>query len=999
MKKVFSFVLSLLTIFVLTLSLMAPIGTVLAEGEAPADPTAEAPVIETPAVDPTPEATPENTPVVDETPQEVIEALPENTDLVVLDEQGEVLPLVTEEAAETIIEGDPMWCPENQNPANDMDDLVQDCTDSFTNFTGNAGLLKELQNNPSLYSGNGTIYVATGNISAFDQNKTITINGNNLAALSGSTLGIQGGWKFDGASSGIDYDNPSYFASSGLSIINWGGNVWVDNIVTDSAPANGLNVNTAGSMSVTNSEFYNSIGFGADINSGFVSSSENDEAPAVYLENIIADGNEKGGARINASDGHVAVNNSEFSNNGYNEAEQDYAGLTVNLGTDEDSASGKQITLEDVYAYGNSGHGTILRNHQGATTIDNSWFEENGVAGLRVENDWGDVWLDGVTSLGNSANGIRIEAYNPNVPGVYGYVNVLNSSASGNASGLYIGNAGSVYINNSIFNENRNDGTRMEYVNAWVTIINSIFNFNDDHGARLDDIGDLFVSGSDFSYNYGFARDSGGLYANTFGSASIQDSFFDGNGANEYCFWDGETEYCFPAFAPAYGLAIQTGGSGREGPVGLQSILPEESSYSTAITLVNVEANNNGAMGAGLISNGGNINITDSTFDFNGVICWLYEDCSFENYIHNTDIYQRMDGLNATSFGTFGPFALTTTVEPETSGNITLVNTTSNGNAEFGAYLSTLGGDALVKNGQFNDNGFLGLLVEAFGIEAPVVTLDHVTANGNGVIGAVVFAPSMSGPTLLTEGSIETGTPQSKVVVNCGTFSNNGFVGLEVIADILELNGPVLDGNGEEPYFFYGSTLFLGDCSAPTEEPPVKPVKPINEVEVGTGGSSALMCEKYSGTLLILENGDKVYLPCFIQDTGSLFTTHVDKLPGELPGGKDNYASALELTLTKEGSEVNLIENGVATVFFNIPEELKDKNPVFGIMYWDETANNGKGAWVELPARATDENGKNISFPLHDPSDGKFTMVGVYSEDGYVKVEVNYTGTFALVIK
>jgi len=52
----------------------------------------------------------ESTAAID-TPAEVIEALPEQADLVVLDENGEAVPLVTVEAADAIVSGDPMWCP------------------------------------------------------------------------------------------------------------------------------------------------------------------------------------------------------------------------------------------------------------------------------------------------------------------------------------------------------------------------------------------------------------------------------------------------------------------------------------------------------------------------------------------------------------------------------------------------------------------------------------------------------------------------------------------------------------------------------------------------------------------------------------------------------------------------------------------------------------------------------------------------------------------------
>ncbi|MFN3786733.1 MAG: hypothetical protein ACK4RS_07825, partial [Thiothrix sp.] len=46
-----------------------------------------------------------------ETVESILETLPEDTQLIVLDEEGEALPLATEEAAQAIIIGDPIWCP------------------------------------------------------------------------------------------------------------------------------------------------------------------------------------------------------------------------------------------------------------------------------------------------------------------------------------------------------------------------------------------------------------------------------------------------------------------------------------------------------------------------------------------------------------------------------------------------------------------------------------------------------------------------------------------------------------------------------------------------------------------------------------------------------------------------------------------------------------------------------------------------------------------------
>ena len=41
----------------------------------------------------------------------LMEQVPENTEVVVLNAEGEVEPLATQEAADAVVESDPIWCP------------------------------------------------------------------------------------------------------------------------------------------------------------------------------------------------------------------------------------------------------------------------------------------------------------------------------------------------------------------------------------------------------------------------------------------------------------------------------------------------------------------------------------------------------------------------------------------------------------------------------------------------------------------------------------------------------------------------------------------------------------------------------------------------------------------------------------------------------------------------------------------------------------------------
>ena len=90
---------------------------------------------------------------------EVLEAAPEGTEVVILDETGAGLPLASSAAAEVLVSGDPMWCPGDSEPG-------AGCTTSHASF---ADLLADLADHSE--TGPGTIYVAN-NYSVFDDSGT-----------------------------------------------------------------------------------------------------------------------------------------------------------------------------------------------------------------------------------------------------------------------------------------------------------------------------------------------------------------------------------------------------------------------------------------------------------------------------------------------------------------------------------------------------------------------------------------------------------------------------------------------------------------------------------------------------------------------------------------------------------------------------------------------------------------------------------------------------------
>ena len=83
----------------------------------------------TPDLPPAPAEETDSLPVAD-TP--VIAEVPQGTEVLVLDEQGQAVPLVTQEAAEIIAAADPIWCPAGVAIPKP---LMNGCTASYTSFT------------------------------------------------------------------------------------------------------------------------------------------------------------------------------------------------------------------------------------------------------------------------------------------------------------------------------------------------------------------------------------------------------------------------------------------------------------------------------------------------------------------------------------------------------------------------------------------------------------------------------------------------------------------------------------------------------------------------------------------------------------------------------------------------------------------------------------------------------------------------------------------------
>jgi hypothetical protein len=229
---------------------------------------------------------------------EILQSLPEDTSVIVLNENGEPEPLASQTAAEIIAEGDPVWCPAGAVPG----DLG--CSASFTS------LLALVEN--FVPAGHGTIWIQSG---ADSSGSAITIDGSgNWSSAANYALTLQGGW--DGNSGGTITTTNSFF-NVPISILNWNNTVTIKNITVQdtSLPAySGLSaLNIIGSVTIVNSNFSKNY-VGADIRANGSISVTN----SIFRENVWD------GLQIFTNNGtvnNIALENSDFSYNfrGYND--------------------------------------------------------------------------------------------------------------------------------------------------------------------------------------------------------------------------------------------------------------------------------------------------------------------------------------------------------------------------------------------------------------------------------------------------------------------------------------------------------------------------------------------------------------------------------------------------------------------------------------------------------------------------------------------------------
>ena len=458
----------------------------------------------------------------------ILEQVPENTTVSVLDANGQAQPLATQDSANAIeATSDPVWCPATQTTPTPG---ANGCTASFTSFDA---LLTELAGNPA-YQQAGTIYVQENAYAGGEA--TIDFNSYDLSNIQSFDLTVTGGWNT--TTNVVDPANSSTFTAPiiiGSSANPWGGSLSINNISISNTNGTGLTVYSQNDITLNNVQVSNSVtGSGAELDAG----------GDVTIVDSNFERNRKAGAIIRAG-GNVAVANTSFSNSGT-------ARLQV---TGVDITSAGSVSLFDVLANGNREVGANIvadgRVSIGATVMGDSSF--SGTTGLTTTTCPGQVGtfcgyglqvvtpdsidLQGVVANENFLWGAWLKAgQNVNIADSVFNANSTNSQAFIDDTGLLVTSGGSVSLNNVEANDNRLIGAVIDAVGN-VSINNSRFSNNKGetisgagvtnfhgYGLQVTSDGSIFLNGVTASGNNLF-----GAQLDAAGDVAIATSFFDNN--------------------------------------------------------------------------------------------------------------------------------------------------------------------------------------------------------------------------------------------------------------------------------------------------------------------------------------------------------------------------------------------------------------------------------------------------------------------------------------
>lgn len=556
MRNKHSFILlSITTVLVLIASLFNTFNA-SAQDEVPPPATSEPVITEEPVViaEPLPSQEPVATPqpVMAEEPVSgilpIFEQLPEDTTVVVYEEDGDILPLATQAAADALADPDPQFCPAGLPPLDPGCSPVR-------------GTIAQAVADAYAAGGDGTIYVEAGTFS-----EDVTIDGTLFTGPAPTILNMVGAGSGLSIVDGfIQILNLNSFTLSGFTTndyVQMHDNSGTLNLTDILAGANGgvsdgtaiVHIyNHSGDITLSSVTANNGSDFGAQLNntagSGTITVdistfTGNDTGLEAYssgnitLIDTVANSNIVNGTSLDTSagTGDISVINSTFNANTFNGLVSYSAGdITLDgvtagnngdIGAMMDNSGGTStINIIDSTFTGNTGYG-VLGFSAGDITVSGSTFDTNDIgAYLDTSAGTGDISVTNSTATNNSDHGLSLQSA--------GSTTVDTVTASGNGlNGVITGGApGGINVVNSTFTGNVNYGYQA-ISGGTVTLNGVLSNGNTSGGIFIDNTigagtgGDIIVNNSIFTGNTGF-----GFQAFTEGNSTLDGVTADNNGS------------------------------------------------------------------------------------------------------------------------------------------------------------------------------------------------------------------------------------------------------------------------------------------------------------------------------------------------------------------------------------------------------------------------------------------------------------------------------------
>lgn len=423
----------------------------------------------------------------------------ETTDVVILNEEGESLPLASQEAAEIAASVDPMWCPVIGGVPTLPGGLG--CT---INFGSNQALIDNIDSsNPgttaSNYEQNGIIYF------------TETVNDPFLLIPGGGTalqtsdynaikiydLILQGGWNGFNDGAGFALNGQSNFDDNRIQI-GTNGNRWTGNItlqdITMSGVSNGNGVTvytTTGDITLDNVDVLQQ---GGNFNTALLNSNSGGDITVQNDSTFDGNGNNRGFSAT-TNTGTITITGTSTNPITFTDARGAGTGTNFNGAT----LSAPTVTLTDVLASGNDLNGIVISNAN-SVTLNNVIATNNGTdrAPIGATNNLGSgvsvngtgptvVTVNGGSFTGNQLNGIVVTNANSAT---------MNSVTASNndLNGILITTTNSVALNNVTASNNgtNNVGSGVNVTGTGstiVTVTGGTFTGNRRYGIELTGTG------------------------------------------------------------------------------------------------------------------------------------------------------------------------------------------------------------------------------------------------------------------------------------------------------------------------------------------------------------------------------------------------------------------------------------------------------------------------------------------------------------------------------